>query len=168
MANKWLLPSHNNGPLKSDPIKIKHGIFPGDSLSLLLFCLALIPFSNELNNTGYGHKIFDRTINHLFYMDDLKRFAKNDQDLKGLLNTVKEFRNDIGMEFGLDKCGKASFVRGKLQETSSINLDKDTAIRDLDAEETCKYLGVNEGDGINHASMKEKIRKEHYRRIRFV
>ena len=72
------------------------------------------------------------------------------------------------MEFGLDKCAKASFVRGKLQKTSSINLDIDAAIRDLDPEETYKYLGVNEGDGINHASMKEKIRKEYYRRIRLV
>ena len=168
---KWqtrLFLSHNNGTLKSDPIKIKHGIFQGDSLSPLLFCLALIPPSNELNNTGYGYKIFDRTINHLFYMDDLKLFAKNDQDLEGLLNTVKEFSNDIDMEFGLDKCAKASFVRGKFQKTSSINLDIGTVIRDLDPEGTYKYLGVNEGDGINHASMKEKIRKEYYRRIRLV
>ena len=168
---KWqtrLLLSHNNSTLKSDPIKIKCGIFQGDSLSPLLFCLALIPLSNELNNTGYGYKIFDRTINHLFSMDDLKLFAKNDQDLEGLLNTVKEFSNDIDMEFGLDKCAKVSFVRGKLQKTSSINPDIDTAIRDLDPEETYKYLGVNEGDGINHASMKEKIGKQYHRRIRLV
>ena len=59
-------------------------------------------------------------------MDNLKLFAKNDQDLEGLLNTVKEFSNDIGKEFGLDKCAKASFVRGKLQKTSSFNLDIDT------------------------------------------
>ena len=78
----WLPPSHNNGTLKSDPIKIKHGIFQGDSLFPLLFCLALIPLSNKLNNMGYGYKIFDGTINHLFYMDDLKLFAKNDQDLE--------------------------------------------------------------------------------------
>ena len=160
---KWqtrFLLSHNNGTLKSDPIKIKRGIFKGDCLSPLLFCFTLIPLSNELNNTVYGYKIFDRTINHLFYMGDLKLFAKNDQDLEGLLNTVKEFSNGIGMEFGLNKCAKASFVREKLQKTSSINLDIDTAIRDLNPEENYKYLGVNEEDGINHASMKEKIRKE--------
>ena len=162
---KWqtrLLLSHNDGTLKSDPIKIKRGIFQGDSLSPLLFCLALIPLSNE------GYKIFDGTINHLFYMDDLKLFAKNDQDLEDLLNTVKEFSNDIGIEFGLDKCAKASFFRENLQKKSSINLDIDTTIRDLDPEETYKYLEVNEGDGINHASMKENIRKEYYRRIRLV
>ena len=114
MANTVL--SHNNGTLKSDPIKIKHGIFQEDSLSPLLFCLALIPLSNKLSNTGYEYKTFDRTINHLFSMDDLKLFAQNDQDLEGLLNTVKEFSNNIGMEFGLDKCAKVSFVRRKNSE----------------------------------------------------
>ena len=78
-------------------------------------------------------------------MDDLKLFSKNDQDLEGLLNTVKEFSNDIGMEFSLDKCAKASFVRGKLQKTSSINLDIDTAIRNLDPRRPTNIL----------ASMKE-------------
>ena len=169
--SKWqtrLLFGHSNGTLKSHPIKIKRGVFQRDSLSPLLFCLALLRLSNELNNTGYRYKIFARTINLLFHMDDLKLFAKNLEYLEGLLNTVKEFSNDIGMEFGLDKCAKKSFVRAKLQKTSSINLDIDTAIRDLDPEETYKYLGVNEGNGINHASMKEKIRKWYYQRIRLV
>lgn len=101
-------------------------------------------------------------------MDDLKLFAKNDQQLEGLLTTVKEFSNDICMEFGLDKCAKATFLKGKLSETSSLNLDVDTIIKELDQNETYKYLGVNEGNGIKHATMKEKIRKEYYRRIRLV
>ena len=101
-------------------------------------------------------------------MDDLKLFAKNDQHLEGLLTTVKEFSKDICMDFGLDKCAKATFVKGKLQNSTAINLDFDTTIKELNSEESYKYLGVNEGDGINHATMKEKIRKEYYRRIRLV
>ena len=50
-------------------------------------------------------------MNHLFYMDDLKLFTKDDDDLEGLLQTVKKFRDDIGMTFGLDKCSKSSFKR---------------------------------------------------------
>ncbi|XP_063591903.1 uncharacterized protein LOC134768991 [Penaeus indicus] len=101
-------------------------------------------------------------------MDDLKLFAKSDQDLEGLLTTVKCFSDDIGMEFGLDKCAKASFVKGTLKATSSVTLDLDTTIRELDPEEAYKYLGVSEGNGINHTSMKEKVREEYYRRIRLV
>ena len=38
-------------------------------------------------------------------------------------------------------------------------------IQDLEQEGTYKYLGVNEGNGIK---MKDKIRKQYYRRIRLV
>ena len=101
-------------------------------------------------------------------MDDLKTYAKTDEEQKGLLTIVKGFSDDIRMEFGLDKCAKATFKRGKLAKTENIELDIDTTIQDLEQEGTYKYLGVNEGDGIQHAKMKEKIRKEYYRRIRLV
>ncbi|XP_042889217.1 uncharacterized protein LOC122264411 [Penaeus japonicus] len=169
--SKWhtkLFLSHNEGVGESNAIKIKRGIFQGDSLSPLLFCISLIPLSNELNNTGAGYNIFQKVLNHLFYMDDLKLFAKNDQQLEGLLTTVKEFSNDICMDFGLDKCAKASFVRGKLRESTPIQLDIDTVIKELNPEDSYKYLGVCEGDGIDHAKMKEKVRKEYYRRVKLV
>ena len=61
--------------------------------------------------------------NKLFYMDDLKLSAKNDHQLEGLLNIVKQFSHDIGMELGLDKCSKATFFRGKLLKAKNIILD---------------------------------------------
>eukprot|EP00795_Rhopilema_esculentum_P000153 gene153-9770_t len=70
------------------------------------------------------------------------------------------------MEFGLDKCAKATFQRGKLVKKNNIKLYLDTTIKELEQEEVYKYLGVNEGHGIQHATMKEKIRKECYRRVR--
>ncbi|XP_066926768.1 uncharacterized protein [Clytia hemisphaerica] len=101
-------------------------------------------------------------------MDDLKLFAKNDRELEGLLTTVHQFSKDISMEFGLDKCAKATFIRGRIRQTSDILLDLDNSIKELDPEQTYKYLGVNEGEGIQHATMKEKVRREYYRRIRLV
>ena len=32
---------------------------------------------------------FDERVNHLFYMDNLKLFGKNDSEIEGLLKTVK-------------------------------------------------------------------------------
>ena len=43
------------------------------------------------------------------YVDDLKLYAKNDKELEGLLSRVKQFSDDIGMKFGLDKCAKTTF-----------------------------------------------------------
>ena len=70
------------------------------------------------------------------------------------------------MTFGLDKCAKATIIRGKLKHTSSIILDTDMKIKELDQEETYKYFGIAEGDGIQHGKTKDKIRKECYRRAR--
>ena len=72
------------------------------------------------------------------------------------------------MEFGLDKCAKATFKRGRLADSSNIELDLNTVIQDLEQEGTYKYLEISKGDGIEHSQMKEKIRKEHYRRILMV
>ena len=153
--------------LNAGDININSGIFKGDSLSPILFCVTLIPLSKLLNNTGYGYKIYDNTINHLF-MDDLKLFAKNDQQLQGLLNIIKQFSDDIRMEVGLAKCPKATFSRGKLLKANNITLDTTTIIKDLEPEESYKYLGVTEGDRIQHSSMREKIRKKCFRRVRTI
>lgn len=101
-------------------------------------------------------------------MDDLKLYARNDNELEGLLQTVKCFSEDIGMKFNLDKCAKATVLRGSLQQTSSISLDPAVTIKDLEQGEAYKYLGVNESEGIHHKKMKEIVRKEYYRRVRLV
>ena len=163
-----LILNHSEGTLYSRQISINSGIFQGDSLSPLLFCMALAPLSSLLNNTSYGYTISTSTINHLFYMDDLKTFGKNDREQTSLLTIVKGFSDDIQMEFGLEKCSKAAFKKGKLTTTENIQIDLDTTIQQLEQEGTYKYLGVNEGDGIQHAKMKEKIRKEYYCRIRMI
>ena len=93
-----------------------------------------------LNKTKCGYEIYRKKVNHLFYIDDLKLFAKNDGQLEGLLTTVKEFSNDIAMQFGLDKCAKATLRRGKRVKTSDIQVDTDTIIQELEQEGTYKYL----------------------------
>ena len=74
----------------------------------------------------YGYETNKRKINHLFYMDDLKLYAVNDEQLKKLLGIVNTFSNDINMELGLDKCANATFIKGKLTKTSNIVLNQDT------------------------------------------
>ena len=78
-------------------VKIKRGIFQGDSFSPLLFCLALMPLTSELATSGYGYKIANTSapISNLFYMDDLKLYSKNEQEQIGELKVVKQFSDDI-------------------------------------------------------------------------
>lgn len=99
-------------------------------------------------------------------MDDLKTFAKNNREKTGLLTIVKGYSDDIEMEFGLEKCAKFTFKYGKLTTTDDIQIDLDATIQALEQEGTYKYLGVGEGDRIQHAKMKEKVRNEYYQRVR--
>ena len=70
--------------MQSQPIQIRRGIFQGDSLSPLLFCIALIPLTNELNRADCGYQVHgtESKISHLLYMDDLKLLGRNENDLK--------------------------------------------------------------------------------------
>ena len=72
------------------------------------------------------------------------------------------------MEFGLDKCAKASFKRGKKVSAEGIPLNDNQVIQDLDQAETYKYLGIEDGEGVQNHKMKVKIRKEYKRMIKLV
>ena len=98
----------------------------------------------------------------------LSLFKQIEEEQAGLLTIVKGFIDDIQMEFGLDKCSKAKCKKGKLTTTENIQIDVDTTIQELEQEGAYKYLGGNEGDGIQQAKMKKKIKKESYRRVRMV
>ena len=45
---------------------------------------------------------------------------QKDDDLEGLVSTVKRFTDDIGIEFGLDKCAKVTFTKGSLIKNKTL------------------------------------------------
>ena len=110
----------------------------------------------------------NKVISHLFYMDDLKLFAKNEKELNDQLNIVKAFSDAIKMQFNAEKCAKLTIKRGKHSSSENLSLDSETKIKELEQNATYKYLGISENAGINHNQMKDKIRKEYLRRTRLV
>ena len=64
--------------------KIQRGIFQGDTLSPLLFIIAMMPLNHIFRKCRVGYKLsrFQEKINHLMYMDDIKLFAKNEKELE--------------------------------------------------------------------------------------
>ena len=160
---------YNNGSIKTRKIIIKRGIFQGDSLSPLLFCLGLTPLSKMLNREKIGYAVeSNKKINHLLYMDDVKVFAKNDLQLGQIINIIKEFSDDIHMQFGLDKCAKITIKKGKYIAGENIILNEQEQIQNLEQGEMYKYLGVHENTEIQQHKMKMNIKKEYFRRSRLV
>ena len=69
-------------------------------------------------------------------MDDLKIYAKDDTEPEKLLDVVKTFSDEIGMEFGLDTCAKATLKHRKMVKSTNIVLNDNTVIKELGQENT--------------------------------
>ena len=104
---------------------------------------------------SYELKKGGKKINHLLFMDDLKLFAKIEDQIDRLVNTVGIFSEDIKMEFVLPKCGVLIMKGGKVAKSEGISM--------LDG---YKYLGILEADGVKHEEMKDQIKEEYIRRVR--
>ncbi|MGY8822311.1 MAG: RNA-directed DNA polymerase, partial [Pseudomonadales bacterium] len=139
---KWgtLLTSNGNELGKVD---IKRGIFQGDSFSPLLFIMALIPLTMILRKVDVGYRFSGsrEKVNHLLFMDDLKLYGRNEGELERLTGVVKVFSDDIGMRFGLEKCGVLVVEKGVKKKCEGIVIPGGEMIKEVD-ESGYKYLGV--------------------------
>lgn len=164
-----LLIETKNGTNKTREIAIKCGIFQGDTLSPLWFCLALNILSKILNKSRYGY-VLNKTrklkVNHQLYMDDLKLFAATEAELRRLLEIVSSFSQTIGMEMGLDKCAVLNVKRGRIVDGDEIKLWDDSIIACLKPHEAYKYLGIQQALAIRTADVKETLRTKYFTRLK--
>ena len=100
------------------------------------------------------------------YTDDIKLFAKNGKELETLIHSVRIYNQDIGLEFGIEKCAILVMKSGKRHMTDGIELQNQEKIITLEKKEKYKYLGILEADTIKQGEMKNKIQKEYLRRTR--
>ena len=86
------------GKNKLGKVRIRRGIFQGDSLSSLLFVVALIPVTIIFRTLkkGYSFGKGKERLNHLLFMDDN---TECDNETDSLVKVVKIVSGDIGMQF---------------------------------------------------------------------
>ena len=89
-------------------------------------------------------------------------FAKNKKELETLIQAVRINSQDIGMEFGIEKCAMLIMKSRKRNMTERMDLPNQEKILPRE-KETYKYL---EADTIKQVEMKEKIKKEYLGRMR--
>ena len=70
-----------------------------------------------------------------------QQIAREDQP-----HAVRIYSQDIGMEFGIEKCGMLVMKSGKRHITDGIELPNHDRIRTLEEKETYEYLGILEAD----------------------
>ena len=98
-------------------------------------------------------------------MDDLKFYPKSERVLDSLIPTVGIFSEVIGLQFGIDKCALLVMKMGKIVKSGGIKLPKEKVIKSLEEEESHNYLGVLEAYEVMVNEMKDKVKKEYYKRV---
>ena len=113
-----------SGDINLGEVNINRGIFQGDALSPLLFIISLTPLTLVLRRMkqGYSFQKGKSRLNHLLFMDDLNVYGSNKYDIDSLVRTVEIVTKDIGIKFGIDKCGVLAVKRGKEVECNGIEL----------------------------------------------
>ena len=124
----------NAGQNRLGNVIIERGIFRGDSLSPLLFVMTMIPLTMMLRKTSIVYEVRKKVdrINHLLFMDNIKLFARNVDQIDSLVNTVRIFSEYIKMGFGLSKCGVLIIKRGKVVESDGLCMSDDTMMRNTE------------------------------------
>ena len=122
-----------SGNFELGKVEIKQGTFQGDSLSPSVLVLALIPLSLILRKAKAAYEFSEskEKINHLLFMDDLKLYRQSEKGLDLLVQAVPVFSEDIGMEFGTEKCATLVMKKGKIVKSVGIGLPDGKVINSL-------------------------------------
>ena len=99
-------------------------------------------------------------------MDDLKFYSQSEKGLDSLVQTVHAFSEDIGMEFGIEKCTMLVMEKGKIVKSVGVELPVGQVIKSLQEGERYKYLGILQADKFLEEKMKLNALKEYIRRLR--
>ena len=114
----------------------------------------LIPLSLEVQSSSFhGYLIL---------------YSKSEKEQESLVQTVRIFCEDIGMEFGIQILAMLVMKKGKIVKSECINLPQGKVIKSLQEAESYKYLGILEADRCLEKEMKVKVSKEYFRRLRKV
>ena len=76
-------------------------------------------------------------------MDDLKLYAKSEEETNTLVRTMYLFSTDISMEFGINKCGILTIKTGKIVKSEEIKLPDGEVMKQV-GQEGYAYLGIIE------------------------
>ena len=118
----------------------------------------MIPITNTLRKMKF---------NHLYFVNDLKVFGKNEEQIISLVASVNVMSSYIGMEFGIKNCAMLILKRGNLSSTNGIELPDGLRIREVE-EDGYKYHGVLEQGSVKEKEMRDLVCKEYFRRVKLI
>ena len=99
-------------------------------------------------------------------MDDFKLYSQSEKGLDSLVQTVRGFSEDLGIESGIEKCVMLVMEKGKIAKSVGIELPDGKVIKPLQEGESYKHLGIVEADKCLEKKMKLNVSKKYIRSLR--
>ena len=105
-------------------------------------------------------------ITQNFFVDDLKLHSSTTNGIKKQLHFITRFSQDIGMNFGQDKCAHLVIEKGQIKHNGQDLEMNGVKIQQVDEGECYKYLGQDENISYVDTVNKERASKEYFTRVR--
>ena len=114
-------------------VEIKGGIFQEESLSNLVFVLALSPISFIVRKAKVASVFWEskEKINNLLFMDDFKLHNWREKGLDSVVQTVRVFCEDVGIDFGMGKSAMLVMMKGKIENSVVLEFPDGKVIKSL-------------------------------------
>ena len=142
-------------------VQFRQGLFQGDSLSPLLFCLSIVPIPHALKETmGFRVPYLGSPVTHLFFMDDLKVHARNSDILGDTLRVVDRVSHAVWMGVGSEKVCHRSCQAWKVHQWEKLPSAGGAEDRTGDPERYW-YLGIEQLFKADHANIRERLIKQY-------
>ena len=98
-------------------------------------------------------------------MNDLKLYGGSPPDIESLIQTVYTVTDDIGMRFGINKCGNLAMRTGKESKCEGIAIESGEVICKI-VHDGYKYLCIIEKSDVFQEQMKRSVKTEYFKRVR--
>ena len=118
--------------------------------------------------TGEGMEMFGIAGNMREFLERSMvqwKHSKREEQTDSLIQTTHIFSTDIGIEFGIKKCGVLVLKRGKIVRCEGKEVLNDEIKKEV-GQEGYTYLGIVELDKVREYEMEEKTMKEYKRQLR--
>ena len=106
-----------------------------------------------------GKRYIKRT--HSLFVDYLKVYQECHKTLRNVNRMIVQASNDTGVCYRVAKCAKIVFQRGKMVKSESLQVLNETMkIMDPNKNEICKFLGVDQADGIKMKEAYNRVKEK--------
>ena len=103
--------------------------------------LFIIPLFLRSIKQGYSFPKGETNLNHLLFMNDLKLYGSNQNEIDSVVKTVEIVTKDIAIKFHRDKCGVLTMKKEREIECDGIELKHGEENGQV-GKARYKYLGI--------------------------